>query len=65
MNIAALQHNAQVVNDFGPKKFNVHHDGIVTVWGAHNRKHLDLLLRMEKNYKRIENFEFIDERTGR
>jgi hypothetical protein len=42
-------HNAQMANDFGPEKYRVHHDGVVSTWGVNNREHLDLLLRIEKN----------------
>jgi acetylornithine/succinyldiaminopimelate/putrescine aminotransferase len=48
-NSIAMQHNARVVNNYGPQKFNVYHGSVVTVWGAQSREHLDLLLRIEIN----------------
>jgi hypothetical protein len=50
-NQSAVEHNAQVINDYGPTIFfRVHHDDdTVTLYGAKSRGHLDLLLRIDTN----------------
>ncbi len=59
INTTAIRHNARMVNDYGPQKFTVCHDGIAVIYGANNRKHLDLLLRMDKNFMYIQDIQSI------
>jgi len=49
-NEVAIQHNAQVVRNYGPKTYRVYcDDNSVMLYGANNRRHLDMLLRIETN----------------
>ena len=50
MNQQAVCHNAKVLNNYGPKKFEVLHIcGTISHWMANNIDHLTLLIRIEIN----------------
>ncbi|HMQ79193.1 MAG TPA: hypothetical protein PKE39_04410 [Ignavibacteria bacterium] len=50
MNQQAWAHNRAIPNVYGPEMFIVtHEDGKATRWYANNKKHLELLLRLETN----------------
>lgn len=52
------------MNNYGPKNFRVYHDdGSISLFGAVNKKHLRLLLRIELNLDWIRPVKNIVEQT--
>jgi hypothetical protein len=53
-NQIAIEHNAQVIRNYGPRRFRIYHDdNSILLYGANNLKHLAMLLSVEINMNYI------------